>query len=140
LAFGIMDGIVTLVGVLLALFVANADRKIVMITTLAAAIADSTANAAGFHVAEEVGKKNTHSRAVRASLFSFIATFVTMMIPLIPILFFELYYSIPLAILIGLLILFLLGSITKNWKVGIEYFLIGAVAGSICYLVSHFIS
>lgn len=140
IAFGIMDGIVTLLGVLLAMFAINADQHTTLIAAIAAAIADSTANAAGYHVSEEtVDSKRKHSAAMRSSILCFAATFITMIIPLIPIVMLQPPLSVYLSAAIGLAVLFALGRYVKNWKVGIEYLFIGAIAGLVCYLVGAFI-
>ncbi len=52
IAFGLMDGIITILGVLMGLIIVG-DKEVLIIGTLAAGIADSFANAAGLHVSQE---------------------------------------------------------------------------------------
>ena len=140
IAFGIMDGIITLLGILLAMFAINADQHTIIVAAIATAIADSTANAAGYHASEEAanGAKG-HSAAMRSSALCFVATFIAMIIPLVPIILLQPPSSIYLSAVIGLLMLFSLGKYVKDWKVGIEYLAIGVIAGVICYAVGIFV-
>jgi VIT1/CCC1 family predicted Fe2+/Mn2+ transporter len=138
-AFGVMDGIVTLLGVLIAMFAVNADQQTVLVAAIATAIADSTANAAGYHVSEEAGSKKKHGAAIRSSIFCFVATFIAIMIPTIPVIFFSFPFSFYFATAIGLIILFALGTYIESWKVGLEYLLIGAAAGIFCYIVGSIV-
>jgi VIT1/CCC1 family predicted Fe2+/Mn2+ transporter len=135
IAFGIMDGIITLLGILLAMFAISADQKTILVAAIATAIADSTANAAGYHVSEEAADSKKHSEATRSSVLCFVATLIAMMIPLVPVFILSQQISIYVAIAICLTILFLLGQYVKGWKVGIEYLAIGVIAGIVCYAV-----
>ena len=134
IAFGIMDGIVTLFGILLAMLAVQADQKVILVAAIAAAIADSTANASGYHVSEEANRKS-HATALKSSIFCFFATLIVMLFTLLPVLIIQPPLSIYLSFCLGVLILFTLGAYIKSWKVGIEYAVIGVFAGVICYLI-----
>ena len=135
IAFGVMDGTVTLLGVLLAMYAISAPQHIVITAILATAIADGIANAAGLHVSEEA---MNHARHVvwKSTFTVFIATFIVMCVPLIPIIFLDPPISYAIAASIGLLFLFALGLTIQNWKFGIEYAAMGILAGGVCYIVS----
>lgn len=140
IAFGIMDGIIMLLGVLLAMLSMGADQRTVLVVIIASAIADSIANAAGSHVSEEAAdRRKNHSEATRSSVLCFVATFVAMIIPVIPVFFLPLPLSIFMAAAIGIASLFALGMYVKDWKVGLEYLAIGVIAGVVCYAVGIFV-
>lgn len=138
-AFGIMDGMITLLGVLLAMFAVGATKQTIIVAAIATAIADSTANAAGYHASEEAANNKGHSAAMRSSAFCFAATFIAMMIPMVPVFLLQSPISIYVAAVVSAVILFLLGVVVKNWEVGMEYLAIGVVSGFICFLVGYFI-
>ncbi|MCD6445305.1 hypothetical protein J7L49_00770 [Candidatus Bathyarchaeota archaeon] len=60
LAFGMMDGIITALGVLMGLTPLN-DKIILFIGIMVTGLADSFANAAGIHVSEEA--ETIHKRS-----------------------------------------------------------------------------
>jgi VIT1/CCC1 family predicted Fe2+/Mn2+ transporter len=134
IAFGIMDGVITLFGILLAMLAVQADQKTILVAAIAAAIADSTANASGFHVSEEANKKS-HMAALKSSILCFFATLIVMLIALFPVFIVKPPLSIYMSFALSVLVLFVLGSFIKSWKVGIEYIAIGVFAGIVCYLV-----
>ena len=129
-----MDGVITLFGILLAMLAVQADQKTILVAAIAAAIADSTANASGYHVSEEANRKS-HVLAAKSSIYCFFATLIVMLFTLSPVFVLKPPLSIYISFCLGVLVLFVLGSYIKSWKVGIEYIAIGIFAGVVCYLV-----
>jgi len=141
ISFGIMDAVVTVLGVMIGLSVTD-NKFVLFVGILTAGVADSFANAAGMHVSEET--KNFHNRqeVLKSTVYCFFATLITVLILSMPIVLLPLRYSIYVAIGIGLFLLVFLGyfvsKINKKfnpYKLAAEYLIIGISVGVVCYII-----
>lgn len=141
--FGIMDGIITALGVMIGLNTASSSKLIVMVGILATGLADAFANAAGIHVSEETEGIHSAKEVWITTITCFFATFMIVSIILIPFLFLKLTTAVLISEVLGVTLLFILGlgvgkltSVSGFW-LGIEYSAIGAVVSLICYFLGE---
>lgn len=140
ISFGVMDGIITVLGVIMGLF-STADKKIIVLGALAAGIADAFANAAGIHVSQETRKNHSHEIVIKETIYCFIATVVVMLSLIWPYLFFTLGTSTIIAFIVGVVWLISLGSFVakisgrSRKRLVAEYIAIGFVISAITYLI-----
>lgn len=144
ISFGVMDAVVTVLGVMIGLSV-QGEKLILVIGVLTAGIADSFANAAGIHVSQETEEIHTKREVFSSTIYCFFATFFTVIILTIPVLIFPLKYSIFTSIAIGLFMLVCLGifvsRINKKFnpiKLALEYLTIGGTVSIICYFIGMY--
>jgi len=108
ISFGVMDAVVTVLGVMIGLSVTN-NKLVLLIGILTAGVADSFANAAGMHVSQETEIHHGKSEVFKSTIYCFFATLITVLILSTPVVLFPLAYSIYVSIAIGLLLLVGLG-------------------------------
>jgi predicted membrane protein (TIGR00267 family) len=127
---GAFDGALTILGVVIGAFVANADRGVIIGASLAAGIGLAVSSAVGAYEAERVEKKldqytleramltkmsEEHRDAFRyaAVLSAFvhgIAPLFAAILPVVPFLFLDLVQATVTAIVVTLVILFVIGA------------------------------
>jgi len=140
-SFGIMDAVITVLGVMIGLSVTN-NRFVLLIGVLTAGVADAFANAAGMHVAQETEIHHGKGEVFKSTIYCFFATLITVLILSLPIVLLPLKYSIYVSIGIGLSLLVGLGYFVskinkkfKPYKLAAEYLIIGISVGIICYII-----
>jgi VIT1/CCC1 family predicted Fe2+/Mn2+ transporter len=144
ISFGVMDAVVTVLGVMIGLSVID-NRFVLVIGILTAGVADSFANAAGMHVAQETEIHHEEREVFKSTIFCFFATLITVLILTLPIIFIQLPYSIYFSAGIGFVLLVSLGYFVskinkkfKPYKLAVEYLIIGISVGIICYIIGSF--
>ncbi len=142
--FGIVDGIIAMLGTTFAISALSQDTILILISGLAVGISNGIANAAGFFLSEEVetehGIANHSKREIfQAALFCFASSILVVFASLSPYFFVNFFTARVLSLLIGLVILFSLGvyhaTISRESKIkeGLKFMLIGFVAALICF-------
>jgi len=113
-----------------------------LIGVLTAGVADSFANAAGMHVAQETEIHHGKREVFKSTIYCFFATLITVLVLSIPVLLLPLAYSIYISVGIGLMLLVGLGYFVskinnkfKPHKLAAEYLLIGVSVSIICYFI-----
>jgi VIT1/CCC1 family predicted Fe2+/Mn2+ transporter len=146
ISFGIMDGIITVLGVMMGLS-ATSNSRIVFIGILAAGIADAFANAAGFYASEETENIHSKKEVWNATILCFIATLMVMVVLVLPLLFFDISYAIVVSEILGIVMLVFLGYFVSNvarkgsaWRTILEYVVIGLAVSFVCYILGQFAS
>ena len=145
-AFGIVDGVITVLGLTLGVSALSPDRTVILVAGVSVGIADGLANSAGFFVSEEVatehGISNHTKKAIYASSIScFAATLVAVLFPTIPYLFAKIAIARVVSIMVGLSLLFVFGVIHARFshespiKEGLKLVAIGAIADAICFAI-----
>ncbi|MEW6329489.1 MAG: VIT1/CCC1 transporter family protein, partial [Candidatus Micrarchaeota archaeon] len=102
IAFGLMDGIITLIGILIGVAEATGNAKLVIVSGLVGGLANSFGNSIGFYTSEnaERGQQlefykdhkggrekkyiHSHGEIIASSVLSFLATFSALVFPIIP--------------------------------------------------------
>ena len=143
ISFGVMDAVVTVLGVMIGLSVTN-NKLVLLIGILTAGVADSFANAAGMHVSQETEVHHGKREVFKSTIYCFFATLITVSILSMPVILFPLTYSIYVSIVIGLLLLVGLGYFVskvnnkfKPYKLAAEYLIIGISVGAVCYVIGR---
>ncbi|MGB9778183.1 MAG: VIT1/CCC1 transporter family protein [Candidatus Bathyarchaeales archaeon] len=155
-AFGLTDGIICFLGIIVGVARATLDPNLVIIAGIVGGVADALGNSVGFFVSQsteravqiygvELGTEGrVHSKKeVRMSgVFSFIATIIALFFLISPFRFIgDIFYATIVSFIIGILLAFILGSyvgkLTKEnqYKSGLKYAAI-TIAGA---LISYFI-
>ena len=146
ISFGVMDAVVTVLGVMIGLSVTN-NKFVLLIGILTAGVADSFANAAGMHVAQETETHHGKREVFKSTIYCFFATLVTALILSLPVALLTLEYSIYVSVGIGLSLLVGLGYFVskinnkfKPHKLAVEYLIIGVSVSVICYIIGNLVN
>jgi len=154
-AFGLADGVVCILGMIVGSAVATGDLKIILVATITGGLADALGNAIGFYLSElsergeqihaiEHGENNSvHSmtEVLTSGIFSFAATVLVLVLLLIPFAFLTTVNAVVTASFEGIVILFLLGiyvgrlSNESPTRTAIKYVLLGIAGAAFSYVV-----
>jgi len=145
--FGVMDAIITVLGVMIGLSITTDEKFIVLVGVLTAGIADSFANAAGMHVAQETEIHHPKHEIFKSTIFCFLATAATTIVLSVPLIVFSVRDGSYVAVGLGILMLLGLGyfvsKINKRfnpYKLALEYLIIGISVGVICYIIGFLVN
>ena len=144
-SFGIMDAVITVLGVMIGLSVTN-NRFVLLIGVLTAGVGDAFANAAGMHVAQEAEIHHGTREVFKSTIYCFFATLITVIVLSLPVALLPLEFSIFISVGIGLSLLVSLGYFVskintkfKPYKLAVEYLVIGVSVSIICYIIGNFV-
>jgi VIT1/CCC1 family predicted Fe2+/Mn2+ transporter len=143
--FGIMDGVITVLGVLVGLG-AMGSRTGAIIGVLAAGIADAMANAAGFHVSQETEDHHSRHEVFMSTTLCFLATLLTMFLFLLPLFLLTLRAAIYVSVLLGIAMLIGLGTFVSSYRkinkrdLIIEYVVVGLFVVAASYAAGTFVA
>lgn len=135
--FGIEDSLVSTTGVIAGVAAASADEKIVIVAGLVTIVVEAVSMAAGEFISEETEiemNPKDKTNPILSGVIMFFSYFVAGFIPLLPILLFELPYSVYLTVAFALIGLFLLGLLkgkltkTNLLKSGLKVAVVGGIA------------
>ncbi|MEM3693927.1 MAG: VIT1/CCC1 transporter family protein [Candidatus Bathyarchaeia archaeon] len=153
-AFGLTDGIICFLGVIIGVAEATQDVRFVVISGIISGIANAFANSIGIvisqsterglqiHETVEHGKKvRIHSRKEvwMSGILSLGATFLVLLLLMMPFAFLPLFSAIAITFLIGNVALFLLGryvgrmSGESSIKTGIKFAAMGTIGAIVSY-------
>jgi predicted membrane protein (TIGR00267 family) len=155
-AFGLTDGIICFLGIIVGVARATLDPNLVIIAGIVGGVADALGNSVGFFVSQSTeravqihgveqgteGRIHSKKEVRMSGVFSFIATIIALFFLISPFKFIsDIFYATIFSFLIGIMLAFILGSyvgkLTKEnqLKSGLKYALI-TIAGA---LVSYFL-
>ena len=101
LTFGVVDGVITVLGILAGLYVLG-DRMAVVAGMLVAGLADSFANAVGIHISQETEGKHSSKEVMMSTSLAFLATFIVTLILVVPHFFMPLQNASFVSVALGL--------------------------------------
>ncbi|MBW3003907.1 hypothetical protein KY337_05050 [Candidatus Woesearchaeota archaeon] len=140
--FGIMEGIVMMLGVLIGLSVTG-NKSIAILGVVTAGVADAFANSSAFHVSEESEGIHTRKEIWKSTFWSFAGTAGSVIVMIIPLLIF----NVPLAAYVGfavaIVLLALLAVFVAKYqkmdvtKLIIKYIVIGVSVSVATFIVSE---
>ena len=150
-AFGLVDGVITVLGLTLGISALNPDRIVILVAGLSVGIADGIANSVGFFVSEEVETEQRISSHTKKAIYyssapCFGATLIAVLLPMIPYIFTSITMARISSIVIGLSLLFVFGMIHARFshespvKEGLKLVAIGAITVAICFGVGKLVS
>ena len=155
-AFGLADGIVCFLGIIIGVAEATLDVRLVVITGIVGGIADALGNSIGFfisqstergaqiHSLEEHGENvrvHSHREVWMSGVLSFVATIAALVILIVPFLFLNLSAALVSTFVIGILVLFFLGRYVGKMggenplKTGLKYAALGVAGAVVSYFV-----
>ncbi|MEJ5172282.1 MAG: hypothetical protein WHT47_01060 [Hydrogenothermaceae bacterium] len=101
IGFGLTSGVITTLGMTLALYLLSESKTIIVGGIISIAIADSVSDALGIHISEESEKEKKFKQIWTATIWTFLSKFFITSSFLIPILIFPLDVAIAVSILLG---------------------------------------
>ena len=156
-AFGLADGLIMCLGLIIGVAEATFDTQLVLITGIIGGFANAFGNSIGFFMSQsaeralQIREMTNHGATIRIhskrevftnSLFSFASTIAAVLILLSPFTFLSMNHATTLTFIVGIMMSFILGSYVgkisheKPYKEGLKYALL-ALLGAI---VSHYIA
>ena len=159
-AFGLTDGIVCFLGIIVGVARATSDPVFVMIAAIVGGIADALGNSVGFFISqtteravqiygvEQGTESRIHSKKEiwMSGVFSFLATIVALILLLSPFTFLSVWNATLLSFLTGTVLAFVLGSYVGKigkenpYKSGLKYAIITIVGAAIAYLIGEWLN
>ena len=137
--FGVMDGVVTALAVIMGLSAAQSPL-VLLIGVLVVGLGDALADSFAFHVSEESECMHTQKEIRKATLFTFLGTFGGFILIGIPVLFLPLWQAIVASEIIGICMLALMGwavaGINPKYsrkRLILKYVLLGLGVSLVCY-------
>ncbi|MFX0124374.1 MAG: VIT1/CCC1 transporter family protein [Candidatus Hodarchaeota archaeon] len=156
-AFGMTDGIICFLGIIIGVAQATQDPMMVIIAGIVGGVADAFGNSIGFlisqlteqsvqlHQKENLGQEvrvHTQREVVFSGIFSFLATIIALFLLIGPYFFIEDFYTAMfVTFVLGILALFILGMYVakisgKNWlKMGILYTIVGMTGAVLAFMI-----
>jgi len=161
IAMGLMDGLITLLGIIVGVGVATDDTKVVIISGLIGGISNSFGTSIGFYTSEnaergqqiEFYKKNkgarknqqyihSHSEILGSTVLSFMAGALAIILPLFPFfLVSDIVVSMISSVIISAMLLFVLGyyigkiNETDKLRSGLKYVILGIVSSAVAFIL-----
>ena len=157
IAFGLTDGIICFLGIIVGVARATSDPTIVIIASIAGGIADALGNSVGFFISqtteravqmygvEQGTESRVHSKKEvwMSGVFSFLATIVALILLISPFTFLSIWNATYVSFTIGTIMSFILGSyvgkIAKEnpYKSGLKYATITIAGALVAYFVGE---
>jgi len=150
-AFGTMDGLITILGVVIGIATATESSAIVIISGIVVGVANSFGNSFGFYASElaeraEHIQENQHVSSMaetrRSTVLAFITSLASMTVLIIPFaLLTNLSYAMIVSLTVALAMLFGLGALVGKLsregplRFGIHYVLLGLIGAALSFVV-----
>jgi len=162
-AMGLMDGLITILGIIIGVGIATDDSRVVIISGLIGGISNSFGTSIGFYTSEnaergqqiEFYKKNrgarknqqyihSHSEIVGSTVLSFMAGTLALVLPLLPFFLMQnITTCMVLALIISATLLFVLGyyigkiNRTSRLRSGVKYVILGVMSSVIALILGE---
>jgi len=144
-----MDGLITILGVVIGIASATGSSSIVIISGIVGGIANSFGNCFGFY-ASELAERGEHIRenqgvssmteTRRSTVLAFVTSLASVSVLVAPFaVLTNLSYAMIVSLSIALVILFVLGALVgklseeSRWKFGIRYVLLGLIGATLSF-------
>ena len=149
-AFGTVDGMITILGVVIGIATATQNSSAVIVAGLVAGLANAFGNSFGFYASElaeraehiqENQRVNSTIETNRSTLLAFLHSVGSTIVIVAPFIFFGLRDAMGCSLIIGLVLLFALGAVvgrfshSSPWKFGIRYVLLGLAGTALSFIV-----
>ena len=151
-AFGTMDGLITILGVVIGIASATESSRAVVISGLVAGIANAFGNSLGFYASElaeraEHIQENQHVSSMtetrRSTILAFVHSLVSTIVIVAPFALFGLTFAMTVSLILALTLLFALGTLVGRfshaspWRFGIRYVLLGLAGAALSFVVGE---
>jgi predicted membrane protein (TIGR00267 family) len=158
-AFGLADGLIMCLGLIIGVAEATSDTKLVIITGVVGGFANAFGNSIGFFMSqsaeralqiqttEQGSTTRIHSKReiFTNSLFSFGSTIAATLVLLSPFTLFSMSHAATLTFIIGTIMAFILGSYVGKishenpYKTGLKYAVLAILGAVISHYIADFI-
>jgi VIT1/CCC1 family predicted Fe2+/Mn2+ transporter len=151
-AFGIMDGMITILGVVVGISQVTSSSTLVVVSGLVAGVANAFGNSIGFY-ASELAERGEHIRenapvapsteVYMSTVNSFISSLVAMLVPVLPFVLLPSMQAMAAAVTIAMVVLFSLGSYVghlsglSRFSFGLRYVILGLIGSGLSYLIGN---
>jgi predicted membrane protein (TIGR00267 family) len=147
-----MDGLITILGVVIGIATATQSSGAVVIAGLVAGLANAFGNSFGFYASElaeraEHIQENQHVSSMaetrRSTLLAFAHSLVSTVVIVAPFVLFSLAYAMTASLIVALALLFGLGALVGKfshaspWKFGIRYVVLGLAGAALSFVVGE---
>lgn len=105
IGFGITSGVITTVGMIVAIYFLSGEKMVIIGAIMSIAIADSVSDAVGIHVSEESDRTKDSKHIWMATFWTLLSKFFITASFLLPILLFQLPFAIWVSLLWGYILL-----------------------------------
>lgn len=157
-AFGMTDGVICFLGIIIGVAQATQDLALVMVAAIVGGVADAMGNSFGFFASQlteqsmQVHERETRNDGVRvhsrrevwmSGVLSFLSTMGALVLLIVPFFFLPFQLSSIMTFVTGIIALFALGvyvgklSGKKLVRTGLVYAALGIVGALISYLVGN---
>ena len=151
-AFGTMDGLITILGVVIGIASATENSGAVVITGLVAGLANAFGNTFGFYASElaeraEHIQENQHISSMtetrRSTFFAFVHSLASTIVIVAPFALLGLTSAMTASLILALALLFALGALVGKfshaspWRFGIRYVLLGLAGAALSFVVGQ---
>jgi predicted membrane protein (TIGR00267 family) len=151
-AFGTMDGLITILGVVIGIASATENSGAVVITGLVAGLANAFGNTFGFYASElaeraehiqENQHLNTMTETRRSTVFAFAYSLASTIVVVAPFALLGLTSAMTASLILALALLFALGALVGKfshaspWRFGIRYVLLGLAGAALSFVVGQ---
>jgi len=156
LAFGLVDGLITMLGVVIGVAQATGNPKLVLVSGLVAGVANAFGNSIGFY-GSELAERGEHmlegrepssmTEVRRSSLLSFFTSLGATLVLMTPFLAFSqsFAFAMALAVVFGAVLLFSLGLLVgRLWRrhplrYGLIYLVLGVAGAGLSFFVGDLV-
>lgn len=153
-AFGTMDGLITILGVVIGIGSATQSSGLVVISGLVAGLANAFGNSFGFYASElaeraEHIRENQHVSSMaetqRSTVLAFAHSVASTIVIVAPFGVFGLTNAMTASLILGLALLFGLGAVVGKfshaspWRFGVRYVLLGLAGAALSFIVGEFV-
>lgn len=160
IAFGLADGLIMCLGLIIGVVEATSDTQLVLITGIIGGFANAFGNSIGFFMSQsaeralQVHETREHGVATRIhsskeiltnTLFAFASTIAAVIVLLFPFTVFHMNHATILTFMVGTIMAFILGSyIGKTshenpYREGLKYVLLAVLGAIISHLIADLI-
>ena len=149
-AFGTMDGLITILGVVIGIASATQNSGAVVISGVIAGLANAFGNSFGFYASElaeraEHIQENQHVSSMaetqRSTILAFVHSVVSTVVIVAPFVMLGLMHAMIASLILALALLFALGAVVGRfshvspWKFGLRYVLLGLAGAALSFMV-----
>ncbi len=159
-AFGMTDGVICFLGIIIGVARATGDPKAVLIAAIVGGVADALGNSIGFFVSQSAeravqiqeanGNEESHVHTEKevwlSGVSSFLATLATLALILPPFFFLTIWPATMVSFVTGIILAFALGNYIgklgtgSRFKSGLKYALITVAGAAVAYGIGELLN
>ena len=153
-AFGTMDGLITILGVVIGIASATDSSGAVVIAGLVAGLANAFGNSFGFYASElaeraEHIQENQHLSSMtetrRSTILAFAHSLASTLVIVAPFTVLSLTSAMIVSLILALVLLFALGALVGKfshaspWRFGVRYVILGVAGAALSFVIGQIV-